>query len=112
VRIHARGLGGPAEQVLRPAHQVLVHGVVVGDEHHEGWGAASAGAARLLPDAGERGRGADQHRHVQPADVDPQLQRVGADDAAKLAGEERLLDRPALLGQVTAAVGFEPLVQG
>ena len=53
-----------------------------GDEDGDGDSRAAAGAAHLLPGAGDRAGIAGQHGGLEPADVDAQLQRVGGDDAA------------------------------
>jgi hypothetical protein len=104
VRIEHAPLHRSAEQRLRVVHQVGVHRVVAGDEHDQGLVAGPSGPARLLPErrpgAGEAG---DDHG-VQPGDVHAQLQRVGGGHAEQLAGLQRRLQRPALLGQVAAAV--------
>ena len=111
VRIDARRLGGPPEQVTRAAHEVLVDRVVVSHEHHQRRRAAATRTARLLPDARQRGRRAHQYGGIEPADVDAELERVRAHHAAQRAREQRLLDGPALLGQIAAAIRFDALVQ-
>ena len=92
-------------------HQVLIHRLVVRHEDRERRLALAAGAAGLLPGAGERRRSADQDRRVEAADVDAELERVGRDHAAELAREERLLDRAPLFRQVTAAIGTDAIGQ-
>ena len=66
-----------AEQRLRVVHEVGVHRVVAGDEHHQGLVAGPAGPARLLPERRPRAREARHHHRVQPRDVHAQLERVG-----------------------------------
>ena len=48
-------------------------------------------------------------RHVQGADVDAQLQRLGGDDRVQLVGEEAALDVAALLRRVAGAVRLHAL---
>ena len=75
--------------------------------HGERQVVAAAGAAHLLPGAGERARVAGEHRGVEPADVDAQLERVGGDDAADAALAQAALDRAALVRQIAAAVALD-----
>jgi hypothetical protein len=99
------GLGRLAEEVRRVAHQVLVDGLVVRDHHRERGIEAAARATRLLPRARDRRREAHDHRRVERAHVDAELERVGRDHARELAREQPPLDRAPLLGQVAAAIG-------
>ena len=69
---------------------------------------APAGAPQLLPRARHRAGIAGEDRDVQRADVDAELQRVGGDDAEDLAVAQAALDRPALRGQVAAAIAADP----
>ena len=64
-----------------------------------------------LPQRGDRPGERDADRRVQRADVDPELQRVGRDDAEQLAGDQPPLQLPPLLGRVARAVGRDPLRQ-
>src|SRR5438046_616749 len=47
---------------------------------------------------------AGEHRDVEMADVDAELERVGGDDAQHLALAEPLLDRPSAGRQIAAAI--------
>ena len=58
----------------------------------------------LLPRPRHRTRIAGQDRHVQPPDVDAELERIGRDDAEDLPVAQAVLDGPALRRQVAAAV--------
>ena len=71
-----------------------------GHEDRDAHVAPAAGAAHLLPGAGDRARVARQHRDVEPPDVHPELQGVGAHDPEHLAVAQPALDRPALRRQV------------
>ena len=104
VRVEHAPLDRRAEQRLRVVHQVGVHRVVAGDEHDQGLVAGPSGPARLLPERRPRAGEAGHDHGVQPGDVDAQLQRVRGGHAEQLAGLQRRLQRPALLGQVAAAV--------
>ena len=99
------------EEVLRVVHQVLVDGVVVRDQDGEGLLAAAARAAGLLPGRGDRAGEPQQDRGVERADVDAQFQGVRGGDAQQLPREEGLLDGPAFLGQVPAAIGPDAVGQ-
>ena len=72
--------------------QVLIDRVVAGQQHGQAFVVPPAAAARLLPTAGDRAGIVHQQRHVERADVDAQLQRVGGRHAAQLAAEQILLD--------------------
>jgi hypothetical protein len=110
VRVDHRRLGRAAEEVVGVVHQVLVHGLVVAHQHRHRRLSLAPRAPGLLPGAGQGGRRADHDHRVEPADVHPQLEGVGAHHAAQLAREQRLLDAAPLLGQVAAAVGADALV--
>ena len=68
---------------------------------------APPGAARLLPGGGDAARIAEQHRRVEAADVDAQLERVGGDDAQHRAVAQAALDLAPLQRQVAAAVAAD-----
>ena len=101
----------PAVEELRVAHEVLVEGVVTGDEDRQRRLAATAAAARLLPRAGDAAGVAGEHRGVQAADVHAELQGVGGGDAEQLTLAQPLLDAAAVLGHVVSAVGREAVGQ-
>ena len=50
-------------------------------------------------------------RGVEPADVDPELERVGRDDAEQLAVDQPTLDLVALGGCVARAIRCEALCE-
>ena len=92
------------------AAEELVERVLAGDVHGES-AAATAGAAPHLLEARDRARERDADRGVERADVDPELERVGRDDAEQLAGAQPPLDLLALGRRVAGAVGRDPLGQ-
>ncbi len=104
VRIHARVLGRRPEEVLGVGHHELVQRRARRHQDGRRPAAATAGAAGLLPERRDPAGIASQHRDVQVADVDAELERVGRDDAEHLALAQALLDRPAPGGQVAAAI--------
>lgn len=53
--------------------------------------------SHLLPQGGDGAREAQVQRHVQAADVDAQLHRVGGRHAPQLPLQQRPLDLPPLL---------------
>ncbi len=71
---------------------------------------AAAGPAQLLPGAGDGAGIAGEHRRLQRADIDSQLQGVGAHHAQDLALPQLPLDLPALLGQVSSPVSPDRLL--
>ncbi len=92
-------------------HQVGVEGVVLGDEHAERVLGAPAGPTHLLPE-GRAGPGeAGDQDGVEAADVDAELERVGRGQPDEVAAPQRGLERPALLRQVAAPVGRDPVRQ-
>jgi hypothetical protein len=60
---------------------------------------AAPGPADLLPRRGDVAGISRQHGDVQPADVDAELERVGAHDTEDLACPQASLDGPASLGR-------------
>ena len=108
VGVEARLLGLAAEQELGVVDHVLVDRRRRRDEDRDAHVAPATGASHLLPGGGDRARVAGQHRDVEAADVDAQLEGVGADDAQDLAVAQPALDRSPLRGQVAAAVAAQP----
>ena len=85
-------LGAAAKEVVGVGDDVLVQRAGGGDQDRQRHAGAAAGAAGLLPRAGDGAGKAGQHRRIQPADVDAQLQRVGGDDGLHAAVAQPLLD--------------------
>ncbi len=98
VRVDETPLRRRLQQVLGVAQQELVEGRVGGDEDAQGGGLPPPGPAQLLPGAGQGARIADQHRCVEAANVDAQLQGVGGDDRADASAPQSRLDGPPLEG--------------
>jgi hypothetical protein len=96
-----------AEEVVRVLGDVLVEGGRVADEHRHRGPAAATRATGLLPGGGDASRVADQHRGVEAPDVDPQLERVGGDDAEYFSLAQPALDLASLEGQVSASVAAD-----
>ena len=111
VRVQPRLLRPPAEDELRVVDHVLVHGRRRGHQHGHAHVAAPPRAAHLLPGPGDGSRVAGEHRHVQAADVDAQLEGVRADDPQHLAVPQAALDRPSLRGQVAAPVAADAVAR-
>ena len=108
LRVHHRRLGRATHELLGVGGEPLVELVVAGHQHGGGRAARPTGPPDLLPERGDRAGEAVEHHGVEPADVDAQLERGGGHDRRQLPGEELVLDRPALLGEVAAAVGAHP----
>ena len=96
-----------AEEVVGVLRDELVERRRVGDQHRHRGARAPAGAARLLPGRGDGARIAHQHRRVEAADVDPELERVRGDDPEHRALAQPALDLAALERQVAAAVAAD-----
>ena len=85
--------------------QVLIDRVISGQQHGQAFVVPATAAPRLLPTAGDRARVVDEQRHIERADIDAELQCVGGRHAAQIAAEQILLDLPAFVGQIAAAIG-------
>ena len=96
VRVHHRGLHGPAEKLLRVLDEVLVQGVGLGHQDDEGVPALASHPAGPLPGSHHGAGIAHQDADVQAADVDAHFQGAGGDHAFHLAAGESALDLPAL----------------
>ena len=79
-----------------------------GHEHPDADSLPTAGSAELLPGRRDRARVAGEDGRVEPADVDAELEGVGADHAEDLAVAQPALDRPPFRGQVAAPVAADP----
>ena len=97
-----------AEEVLGVADDELVERRARRDEHADRAGPPPR-PAQLLPGGRDGPRVADEDRGLQAADVDAQLERVGADDAGDLAAAQAGLDLPPVQGQVAGAVAAHAL---
>ena len=97
-----------AENVLRVAHQVRVQRVVGSDEYGRARRARATRAPDLLAQGRARARPADRDRRVQARDVQAHLQRRRRGERPHSSRADRLLERPALLGQVAAAIRAHP----
>ena len=92
------------EQVVGVGGDVPVEGSGARDEDGHADLLPSAGPADLLPGPGDGARIAGDDRHVEPPDVDAQLQGGGAHDAQDLPGAQAGLDGAPLRRQVAAPV--------
>ncbi len=101
-------LGRSLEQELRVVDDVLVDRRSRGDQDRDARPVAATRPAELLPRPGDRARVARQDRHVEPADVHAELERVGRHHAEDLAVAQAAFDRPPLGRQVAAAVAADP----
>src|SRR5205823_12857601 len=106
--VEDRGLDATAEKRLRLAHEVLVEGVLGGDEHGEAV-ASAPGTAPLLAQARDRARKPDRDRAVEQADVDAELERVRGRNAEQVAVDEAPFELAPLLRRVAGAVRREAL---
>ena len=97
-----------AEDVLRVAHQVRVQRVVGSDEYGRARRSRAPGAADLLAQGRACARPSDRDRRVQPRDIQAHLQRRRCGECSHASRTDCLLERPALLGQVAAAIRADP----
>ena len=105
VRVDDGGLRCAAEQLVGVAHHPLVQLVLARHHHRQRRLLVRPPRPDLLPEGGDGAGVPAQHHGVQPADVHPELQRVGGHHAPQSAAEQLGLDLPALLGQVPGPVG-------
>ncbi len=108
VRIEDRRFDGALEELVRVPAEELVERVLPGDVDGEP-APAPAGPPPHLPEARDRARERDADRGVELADVDPELERIGRDDAEQLSGGEPPLDVLTLGGRVAGAIRRDPL---
>ena len=85
VGIDERALGRRVEEIRRVADDELIERRAAGHHHRRRAARPPPGAARALPRGGNRARIAGHHGHVERADVDAELERVGRDDGAHRA---------------------------
>ncbi len=104
-RVDHRRLGRSGEDLVGVGHVPLVELVVAGHQDHDRLLGLAPGPTGLLPHRRDGAREAVEHACVESADVDPQLERGGGDDAAEVTAEQLALDLSALRGQVAAAIG-------
>ncbi len=101
-------LGVGAQEVLGVADDELVERRARGHEDPDRAGSTS-GPAELLPGGGDGPRVADQDGGLQAADVDAELERVGAHHAGDLSAAQAGLDLAPPQRQVARAVAADPL---
>lgn len=92
-------------------HQIGVQRVVPGHENGQGTLPRAAGPACLLPEGRPCARVAGDDDRAEAGDVDAQFQGGGGRQTEQFAGVQRPLQGPALLGEVTPAIGGDPLRQ-
>ena len=97
-----------AENVLRVAHQVRVERVGGSDEYGRARRARATRAPDLLAQGRARARPADRDRRVQARDVQAHFECGRRGERPHSSRADRLLERSALLGQVTAAIRAHP----
>ena len=64
------------KEVLRVTQQVLIDGIISGQEDRQALAAAAAATAGLLPRAGDRAWVVNQQRDIERTDVDSQFERI------------------------------------
>ena len=109
VGIDERVLGRGVEEERRVPHHELIDRRARRHHHRRRLPGAAAGAAGALPRRGNRAGIAGHHAHVERADVDAELERVGRDHAAHLPGAQALLDLAPAQRQIAAAIAADAL---
>ena len=99
-----RMLGRRIDEELRIADDELVERIAGRDHYAERCTIASSRATETLPGAGDRARIAVQEAHVERADVDAELERVGRDHAVERAFAQLSFGLAALPGKITTAI--------
>ena len=111
VRVQDGGLDGLVEERLGVVDEIGVQRVVAGDQDGEGSLPGAARPAGLLPQRGAGAGVAGDEHGVEAGDVHAQFERGGGGQAEQLAVVQRAFEGAALLGQVAAAVGGDPVRQ-
>src|SRR5207302_7139860 len=95
------------KEILRMVDEVLVERAARGYVDGGRGTAAPAGAADLLPGARDRPRVTAENGGIQVPDVDPQLERIGADHATDRPVAQAVLDLATLQRQIPTAVAAD-----
>ena len=109
VGIHERVLGRGVEEIRRVLGHELIDRRARRHHHRRGTRGPPPGAAGTLPGGGNRAGIARHDRHVERADVDAELERVGRDHAAHLSLAQPLLDLAPAQRKVAAAIAADLL---
>src|SRR5690606_6859448 len=110
VGVNARLLRRMLEKKLRIFDNVLIERIAARYKEGDGAFRPPPGAARLLPRTGDAAGIAVQHARLQLADIDAELERVRAYNAANVAAAQTAFNFAAKLGQVAAAVAANPFL--
>ena len=109
VRIDERVFGRGVEEERRMPRNELIDRRARRHHHRRRLPRATAGTAGALPRRGDRAGITRHDAHIERADVDAELERVGRHDATNLAGAQALLDLAAPQRQVSAAIATNAL---
>ncbi len=110
-RVDDHPLDRLVQQRTRVVHQIGVQRVVAGDEDDQRALAATASAARLLPEGRDGTGEPGQHHRIQARDVDTQFERVRGGESAQAALRESAFERSAIFCQVAGAVRRDQFLQ-
>ena len=103
-------LGVGVEEVVGMPDDELVQRGAGGHENADGAGAPTR-AAKLLPGGRDRAGVSDEDRCLEAADVDAELEGVGADDSGDVTGAKSGLDLPPVKREVAGAVSAHALAR-
>ncbi len=109
VRIDQRVLGRRVEEIRRVTDDELIDGRAAGHEHRRRASRPAACAAGALPGRRNRARISGQHRHIQRADVDPELQGIGGNDSPNEPLAKASLDLTTTVRQIAAAIAADDI---
>ena len=108
VGIDDGGFGRPVEKVGRMAHEILIQGVLAGNQGHGRFPKRPADPAAALPGGHDRAGITAQDAQVEAPDVDAEFEGRGGHHGQQLPGGHGRLDGPAFLGQKPGTVGRHP----
>ena len=86
-------------------HEVLIEGVLPGDQDRQRFLSSSSCPTGLLAEGCEGAGKCDDDRCVESADVDAEFEGVGGNHPRQFATEEPLFDLSALGRRVTGPIG-------
>ncbi len=104
VRIDEAVFGGSLEEIVGVLHDKLIQRKGPADQNRQGKARSPPRPARLLPGAGNGPGIPPDNADIQPSDVDPELQGIGANHPQNSSVPEPLFDLPANLWEVSPAV--------
>src|SRR5690625_3681634 len=97
-------LRGAIKEIVRIFYDVLIERIAARNEHRKRNALPSACSSGLLPRTRHCSRITVQYTRLQLPNIDPELQRVRADDTADFPAAKSALNFPAQLRQIPAPI--------